>query len=92
MNPNDVIGYLAQCAICPQRALLTVQLDDWVCPRCAEVVPTIANEPGFGDVDVAAAEPTIAELMAGIEKRRTERLTAAVADYESDYPIGQVEG
>lgn len=38
--PADVLGFMVQCEVCPQQAMLSVQLDGWVCPRCAEVVPT----------------------------------------------------
>lgn len=30
------MGFLAQCEICPQKAILTDQPDGWVCPRCVE--------------------------------------------------------
>lgn len=47
-----VLGFLVQCQICPQQALVDAQPDgDWTCPRCAEVTG------GFGDIDVAQAEP-----------------------------------
>ena len=48
-----VLAFLVQCAICPQQALVDAQpVGDWTCPRCAEVTG------GFGDIDVAQAEPT----------------------------------
>lgn len=51
-----VLGFLVQCATCPQRAVVDNQpAQDWVCPRCSEVVG------GFGDVDVAQAEPVHVE-------------------------------
>lgn len=32
------IGFLVQCAICPQRAVLHLQPPgEWVCPRCTEI-------------------------------------------------------
>ena len=47
-----IIGFHVQCNVCPQKALVDEQPDgDWTCPRCAEVTG------GFGDVDVAQAEP-----------------------------------
>lgn len=65
-----VLGFIAQCAVCPQRALLDAQPDgDWMCPRCTEVAepvripdeyaikPRFVPPPGFGDIDVAQAEP-----------------------------------
>lgn len=49
----DVIGYLCHCDVCGQRVLTRTQYTHaapFVCPRCRE-----AN--GWGDVDVAQAEP-----------------------------------
>ncbi|MCV7065627.1 hypothetical protein H7H51_07695 [Mycolicibacterium farcinogenes] len=48
--------YIVQCSVCPQRAALAARPDPsgWTCPRCAEVTG------GFGDVDVAQAEPVAA--------------------------------
>jgi hypothetical protein len=55
MNAPAVLGFLAQCNVCPQQAMLATQPDKgWVCPRCAEV------SGGFGDIDVAQAEPVTA--------------------------------
>lgn len=49
---SPVLGFIVQCVVCPQQALVDEQLDgDWTCPRCAEVTG------GFGDIDVAQAEP-----------------------------------
>lgn len=52
MTAPNILGWIAQCD-CGQQALVATQPSgDWVCPRCA------ANmRGGFGDVDVAAAEP-----------------------------------
>lgn len=51
---DDVLGYLCHCDICGQRALTRSQhtptRNPFVCPRCREVT-------GWGDVDVAQAEP-----------------------------------
>lgn len=34
-----VLGFIVQCAVCPQKAVLSRQpAGEWVCPRCAEVV------------------------------------------------------
>ncbi|MDQ2628394.1 MAG: hypothetical protein M3Y90_15550 [Actinomycetota bacterium] len=49
----DVLGYISQCGLCGQRALTRtahLAVDRFVCPRCREVT-------GWGDVDVAQAEP-----------------------------------
>lgn len=49
---SAVLGFQVQCSICPQKALVDEQPDGaWTCPRCAEVAG------GFGDIDVAQAEP-----------------------------------
>lgn len=47
----DVLGFISQCAICPQSALTRTQhpRGAFICPACREVV-------GWGDVDVAQAE------------------------------------
>lgn len=51
---TELLGFIAQCAICPQRAVVATQpTSGWVCPRCAGAVDESA---GFGDVDVAQAE------------------------------------
>ncbi|MCV7358510.1 hypothetical protein [Mycolicibacterium fluoranthenivorans] len=36
---GTVLGFLVQCEICPQRAMVAAQPseDGWVCPRCTEV-------------------------------------------------------
>nr|WP_192830587.1 hypothetical protein [Mycobacterium sp. UM_NZ2] len=37
----DVLGYISQCAICPQTALTRTAHpanDRFICPRCREVV------------------------------------------------------
>lgn len=41
-----VLGYLAQCAVCPQQAVLEHQADEWICPRCTEITepPTVAQQ------------------------------------------------
>lgn len=38
-----VLGYVVQCGICPQRAVLDEQVTGWVCPRCAEVAAPISE-------------------------------------------------
>lgn len=44
MAAAAVLGFLVQCNICPQQAIVDTQpAEGWVCPRCAEVV-----EPLFG--------------------------------------------
>jgi hypothetical protein len=33
-----VLGFIAQCDVCPQKAIVSEQPSSgWVCPRCAEV-------------------------------------------------------
>lgn len=66
--PADAIGFIAQCATCPQRAVLHIQVPgDWHCPRCNEPadpfvgalqeIQKINARAGFGDVDVDQGEP-----------------------------------
>lgn len=134
-----VIGFQVQCQICPQKAILTDQVDAWVCPRCTEVGepaedPTIssapsavipipigrqtwripcrlidgvwypsgpatlveerpADDPGFGDVDVAQAEPVEPPTYPwGEAIPDPYRLDRKQRDDDGDYPIGQVQG
>lgn len=43
-----VLGFIAQCEICPQKALLSEQpAESWVCPRCAEVAEGNSSEPAL---------------------------------------------
>lgn len=45
--PSDgmtVLGFLVQCNICPQQAIVATQpAEGWVCPRCAEVVEPVVQ-------------------------------------------------
>lgn len=41
---SAVLGYLAQCAVCPQQALLAEQPDGWICPRCVDLVDEKISE------------------------------------------------
>lgn len=49
---SGVLGFIAQCQTCPQKAVVDTQPPEggWVCPRCSDA-------RGFGDVDIAQAEP-----------------------------------
>lgn len=52
----DVLGYISQCGICPQKVIIRAprpSSGQFICPRCREVT-------GWGDVDVAQAEPAAA--------------------------------
>jgi hypothetical protein len=43
---TGVMGFIAQCEVCPQKAILIDQPDGWVCPRCVEVTaPVFALPP-----------------------------------------------
>ena len=52
-----VLGFIVQCEVCPQQALLDGYMEGWLCPRCAEVasdVPVaeaplwrVKDDPGF---------------------------------------------
>ncbi len=50
---TDVIGYLSACNVCGQRVLTRGQhgFDEFTCAACRGAM-------GWGDVDVAQAEPT----------------------------------
>jgi hypothetical protein len=53
LNAPGLLGFLVQCSVCPQQALLDTQPDgEWTCPRCAEVAETRLLLPnlcgGFG--------------------------------------------
>ena len=38
LNGPGLLGFLVQCSVCPQQALVAAQPDgEWLCPRCAEV-------------------------------------------------------
>lgn len=40
----DTLGFIAQCAVCPQNAVLATQPGaSWVCPRCAEVTESVRS-------------------------------------------------
>lgn len=55
MAPDDVLGYISQCTICPQKALTRHPHPadaPFICDRCRAVT-------GWGDVDVAQAEPSV---------------------------------
>ncbi|MGE2714219.1 hypothetical protein ACQI4L_09190 [Mycolicibacterium litorale] len=125
---TPIIGFLVQCAICPQQALIAQQPDgDWLCPRCAEVAPpqpeclcppalggtNICGSPtpcpahfsglspaewwqlvsgahrytsGFGDVDIAAAEPSPTVCP------DSSLLSWGAAHLDDEYPIAKVQG
>lgn len=61
---DRILGFLVQCD-CGQQALVATQPEKgWVCPRCTEIRCDIPAKdfqpnvtPGFGDIDIAAAEP-----------------------------------
>lgn len=49
----DVIGYVSACDVCGQRVLTRSHPSaDFTCPACREAM-------GWGDVDVAQAEPSV---------------------------------
>ena len=56
-----VLGYLTQCAVCPQQAVLNRQVDEWVCPRCTEVteptIPTVQQQQIADAIDSADHYP-----------------------------------
>ena len=41
---SGALGFLVQCGICPQRAIVATQpVDGWVCPRCTEVAEPVGT-------------------------------------------------
>lgn len=55
MTGSDVIGYMSACDVCGQRVLTRSQhrgADGFTCAACREAM-------GWGDVDVAQAEPQV---------------------------------
>jgi len=43
---TTVLGFIVQCQICPQRAMVDTQPEEgWVCPRCEEVTEPHDAEP-----------------------------------------------
>lgn len=43
--PLEALGFIAQCSICPQKAVLHIQAPhDWTCPRCTEIL-AIPEQP-----------------------------------------------
>lgn len=45
---SPVIGFITQCEVCPQRALLAVQTVGWVCPRCTDAFGHGTADCGLG--------------------------------------------
>ncbi|MCK0174777.1 hypothetical protein [Mycolicibacterium sp. F2034L] len=76
-----VMGFVAQCSICPQKAVLTEQAVDWVCPRCADAFGHGVDcglgqpAPGFGDITIDRAEP-----IATVTMRPDDPLVAAIVN------------
>ena len=57
---DEAIGFIAQCSICPQRAVLHTQpAGEWTCPRCALVVPPLDEDlaVAVSDMVLAPREP-----------------------------------
>jgi hypothetical protein len=49
---QDAIGFIAQCAVCPQKAVLHLQpAGEWTCPRCTEIVTP--PEPARSDTEAS---------------------------------------
>lgn len=60
----QVMGYLAQCQICPQQAVLTEQVDGWLCPRCEQVAPAEARIAAHTMAAIRPAVESVSSLMA----------------------------
>jgi hypothetical protein len=88
--PAGVLGFLVQCSICPQRAVVATQpAGDWVCPRCTAVAG------GFGDVDIAQLEPVHTHPPSACRACHPidgGPILLPFSPSDDDYPIGQVQG
>ncbi|MGA5467155.1 hypothetical protein [Mycobacterium sp. NPDC050041] len=78
---TNAVGFIVQCEVCPQKAILAEQPQQpgrgYLCPRC------LAS--GFGDVDVAAAEP--------ISQVRAALTCSGLLDADDDaYMLRQAQG
>lgn len=83
---SELLGFIAQCAVCPQRAVVATQpTSGWVCPRCAGVVDEGA---GFGDVDVSQAEPITAAVSVPAFDAFAQALYAAPYDRATVAMVG----
>lgn len=39
LPPLEALGFIAQCSICPQKAVLHMQAPaGWTCPRCTDIL------------------------------------------------------
>lgn len=86
---SGILGFIAQCEICPQRAVVDTQpLPGWVCPRCAAVAGA------FGDVDVAQAEPIAPAVRLDLANGQYPNVMAqaGLGGDDDDYPIAKVRG
>ena len=73
-----VWGFIAQCEICPQKAILGEQpAEPWICPRCAEVTDP---SPSVAAVTLPADDPLAQAIKAqSIKAAGPPRVTADVA-------------
>lgn len=103
VTPPELRGFMVQCTICPQQAVVATQPEPgWVCPRCTEVAG------GFGDVDVAQGEPVESftssvqfaapartaypYIAADLANGQYPNVMAQAGIDDDDYPLGKVQG
>jgi hypothetical protein len=82
---QTVLGFIAECETCPQKAILQAQPDaSWICPRCLEANPDLAPEPESDPVRLAHS------LIS--EANQVFRRVVQVSDDDGEWPIGKVQG
>ena len=81
LNGPGMLGFLVQCSVCPQQALVAAQPDgEWLCPRCAEVAER-------APVRLPAEFDTPSGLAALLRHHGVR-----VEFDDDEYPLGKVRG
>ena len=81
LNGPGMLGFLVQCSVCPQQALVATQPDgEWLCPRCAEVAER-------APVRLPAEFDTPSGLAALLRHHGVR-----VEFDDDEYPLGKVRG
>ena len=82
LNGPGMLGFLVQCSVCPQQALVAAQPDgEWLCPRCAEVVAERAPVRLPAEFDTPSG-------LAALLRHHGVRV-----EFDDDeYPLGKVRG
>lgn len=98
--PTRVLGFIVQCAVCPQKAVVATQpAGEWVCPRCVEVV----DADGVVDACIAcpSEHPVIANHSCALPEGHDGPHETAVHRWPAEpepscdddqYPISKVWG